>query len=135
VEGKSSRINEFKEFVREHPKLIEDVRKNNRSWKETYEDWVILGEDHEIWDHYRSKSGKKSETGTRKKGRQDETLKSILSLLKNVDLNQVNQYASQFNGALTNVQELVQQFQKSKTPQQPSHYPYNYGQPYPYRND
>lgn len=137
MEGHSSRINEFKQFVKNHPKLIEDVRHSKRTWKETYEDWIVLGEDHEMWNDYRTNKKSKTTVNSPKgsAGKQKEDpMKHIISLLKNVDMNEVNQYVSQFNGALSNVQELLQQFQKYK-PQQPQQnfQPYNQWSSNPYQ--
>lgn len=35
-------INDFKQFVKKHPKLIKEVRKEQRSWQDVYENWVTL---------------------------------------------------------------------------------------------
>lgn len=50
-----SSIDEFKQFIKRHPKLISEVRKQEKSWQEVYENWVLLGEDDSIWDPYREK--------------------------------------------------------------------------------
>ena len=34
---------EFKQFVKSHPKLVEQVRKQQKTWKELYEDWYLFG--------------------------------------------------------------------------------------------
>lgn len=36
-------INDFKQFVKKHPKLIKEVRKEQRSWQDVYENWVLFG--------------------------------------------------------------------------------------------
>lgn len=46
-------INDFKQFVKKHPKLIKEVRKEQRSWQDVYENWVLFGEKDPIWDPYR----------------------------------------------------------------------------------
>lgn len=46
-------INDFKQFVKKHPKLIKEVRKEQRSWQDVYENWVLFGESDPIWDPYR----------------------------------------------------------------------------------
>ncbi|BCE14284.1 hypothetical protein RSC3_01640 [Bacillus paralicheniformis] len=38
-----SSIDEFKQFIKRHPKLISEVRKQEKSWQEVYENWVLLG--------------------------------------------------------------------------------------------
>lgn len=130
---KARRIERFKQFVRKHPQLIEEVKNSERTWQQTYEDWLVLGEDHEIWEPYRQKNGGKNirktpdNAGNKKQtAKGDDPLKAIFSLLKNIDLQQINEYVSQFNGTLSGVQELLEQFQKNKPgtrPPEPWAYP------------
>ena len=32
-------VQKFKGFVKDHPELIQEVRKGNTTWQELYEDW------------------------------------------------------------------------------------------------
>ncbi|HET7616108.1 MAG TPA: spore coat protein YlbD [Bacillales bacterium] len=95
----------FKEFAKNHPKLVEEVRKNNRTWQEIYEEWAIFGEDHEIWEPFsEGKSAVKSKD--RKK-----TMANIMSVMKQIDLEDLQSYISEFGGVLTNVQKVMETFQ------------------------
>ncbi len=40
----------FKEFVKNNPKLIQEVRKGKATWQELYEDWYVLGEEDKRWE-------------------------------------------------------------------------------------
>ena len=50
---KTSRMPEFKEFVSRHPLVREEVVKGNKTWQNIYEEWVILGENNDIWAPYK----------------------------------------------------------------------------------
>ena len=69
---KQTSIDEFKQFVRRHPKLIQEVQTQEKSWQSLYENWVMFGEEDEMWSPYRQsksedakeeKASKPSETG------------------------------------------------------------------------
>jgi len=50
----SSRLEAFREFVSRHPSLRKEVLSGKKTWQNIYEDWVILGEENEIWNPYRN---------------------------------------------------------------------------------
>lgn len=43
---------EFKEFVRKHPKLIKYVKTGEMSWQKFYELYSLYDEDNEAWSEY-----------------------------------------------------------------------------------
>lgn len=48
-----SRMDEFRAFVNKYPLIKEEVKNTNTSWQQIYENWVILGENDEIWNKYK----------------------------------------------------------------------------------
>ena len=50
-----SRMEEFRSFVNNYPKIREDVVNNKRTWQSIYEDFVILGPDSNVWDQYKER--------------------------------------------------------------------------------
>ena len=136
-------IEEFKAFVKEHPKLIQEVRENKRSWQQIFEEWHILGEDDDIWKKYKRDDGDKkdqSNTDERNEKSNNDFMTQFLSILKNIDTNELQQNISNINGAISNVQQLISQFQSFKqSKQQPNDYmnPYQHSQngPFSYRKD
>lgn len=50
-----SRMDEFKEFVKKHPLIKEDVKNGTRTWQAIYEDFVILGENDDSFKKYKTK--------------------------------------------------------------------------------
>lgn len=112
-------IQEFKSFLKKHPKLIEDVRKNGKSWQEHYEKWVLLGEDDPVWAQYKPEEPK--EKKGRNKEKQTELFAQLMKLTENVDLNKVQGQVQQLSSTIATVQELLGQFQQSKkTPTGPA---------------
>ncbi|MFC4617228.1 spore coat protein YlbD [Camelliibacillus cellulosilyticus] len=95
----------FKAFVRKHPELIKGVKEQGKSWKDIFDEWVLFGEDHEIWESYGI------ETGPKKKSPIASEMMRFLDFLSNLDAENVQQKLAQFNGALTDIQNLIAQFQ------------------------
>lgn len=48
-------LDEFKEFVRTHPLLKDEVNKKERSWQNIYEEWKLFGNDDKSWKKYEEK--------------------------------------------------------------------------------
>lgn len=138
----SEKVARFKEFAKEHPKLVNEVRNNNRSWQQIYEEWEIFGSKHEIWDSYLSKGkSKKSEAGgsSRSAGSTSESIANLFSVLKKVDFDDLQKYISQFGGVLSNVQEVMDRFVPqgggSSTPPNYGPYPPQERTPFSFRKD
>lgn len=105
-------IESFKEFVHKHPELIKEVQKNKRPWKEVYQDWIVLGEEHESWNQY-SKEKKKQQdkrSSSAQNMRAELTIGDIIAGLSKLQINDVQKYLSQFGSLMDAVQELLQQF-------------------------
>ena len=49
----TSRMDEFRQFVKKYPKIRDDVINGKKTWQNIYEDWVILGEQSDIWNIYK----------------------------------------------------------------------------------
>jgi hypothetical protein len=104
-------IESFKEFVHKHPELIKEVKKNKRPWKEVYQDWVVLGEEHESWNQYaKEKNTNRAGRSKAKKVRTELTVGDIIAGLSKLQINDVQKYLSQFGSLMDAVQELLKQF-------------------------
>ena len=49
-------INEFKDFVRLHPGLKEEVSSGKSTWQNLYESWYLYGADDGQWEPYKKES-------------------------------------------------------------------------------
>ncbi|WP_110112952.1 YlbD family protein [Bacillus sp. CGMCC 1.16541] len=106
-------VAEFKEFVKQHPKLIEEVRGQKKTWKQLYEDWYLFGANDEMWAPYQTNKVEASETET-SEGEKKDFLTTLLTSLKNVDMNQMQHHITNVNSAISNIQQVLQQFQSNK---------------------
>jgi len=52
--GYVEKINEFKEFVRSHPALKDEVSAGKSTWQNFYESWYLYGSDDRQWDQYKT---------------------------------------------------------------------------------
>lgn len=49
-------MDEFREFVKGHQLVREEVKSGKRTWQQIYEDWYIMGDGDEIWGSYKNKT-------------------------------------------------------------------------------
>jgi len=52
--GKS--VQEFREFIKDYPKIKQEVQEGKTKWQNVYEDWVILGPEDAKWSNYKSET-------------------------------------------------------------------------------
>ncbi len=52
-QGLHPSVQQFKEFMKEHPLLINEVRDERKSLQELFEEWMVLGAEHEQWQAFR----------------------------------------------------------------------------------
>jgi hypothetical protein len=97
-------VQEFKEFVREHPKLILEVREGKRTWQTLYEEWYLTKNDDLTWAN---KAAESSVDTKQEKEDEKKTLGQIISFFQNLDMDQVQGQLNNFNHMLGNLQQLV----------------------------
>jgi len=110
-----SKIEEFKSFVRENPKLINYVKDNKQTWQSFYELYDIYGKDNEVWNEY-LKDKKEEKTTTKKNGA---TINDIINMAKNMDEEKVQEGITSIQKAIALFSDL---FIKSETNTQESSY-------------
>ena len=96
--GKTSRMPEFKEFVSRHPKVRDEVVSGKKSWQNIYEDWVIMGENSEIWQPYRNEPTKNNDKIDLLSS---ENLKNIIGYIKKINPDSISK-------TLNTVQKILQ---------------------------
>jgi hypothetical protein len=107
----------FKEFVRNNPKVIQEVRKGQASWQELYEDWYLLGEEDKRWETIGTDNGSESEKNPVAKG---DLMSTIMGMVKKMDPNQMQTHINNLSQALGAVQGVISQFQASNPPAGPA---------------
>lgn len=112
-------VDGFREFVKVHPYLVNEVRNKQATWQELFEEWYLLGEDHPRWQAEGSlqSSGGKVEpvVAPVEKGEQStELIGTVMNAVKNMDISQIQQYISSANQAIGAIQGVLSAFQGNK---------------------
>lgn len=99
-------IEEFKGFVRKNPKLIKYTKTGEMSWQKFYELYDLYGDSEETWKPYLSNEEKEvARAATAATGIAGFT--DLMGLLKNVDLDSVQNGVSSLQRVLSVVQDLT----------------------------
>ncbi len=80
----------FREFVKKHPGLKDEVKNNNLSWQNIYEEWYLYGEDSSSFVPYKNEQNnefkKNNETSRlNTKELSPETLKNVMNYIKKIN--------------------------------------------------
>ncbi|RYM07281.1 hypothetical protein EWH99_01025 [Sporolactobacillus sp. THM7-7] len=105
-------VRRFKIFLRKHPEIVENVRTNQKKWRDVYDDWVIFGESHDIWKSYGIKREEKGESGNAS----PISWNKILNAVDKIDAEQWQKRLDNISGAISGIQQLIGQFQKESRP-------------------
>jgi hypothetical protein len=119
-------VEKFKEFVKVHPELVQEVRKGNTTWQEMYEDWYLLGEDDPKWTN-KSKNDRNADSEEKEK--KTDWLGTIMGAVKSMDPEQVQGQIHNISQALGAIQGVLSQFQGNKGGKQA---PNSSGPPHPF---
>ncbi|MEH7177300.1 YlbD family protein [Neobacillus vireti] len=118
---------QFKEFVKNNPSVIKEVRNGNATWQELYEDWYLLGEEDNRWETIGAKKVTSSESKEEKKG---DWVSTILGSVQKMDPNQIQHYINNLSEALGAIQGVISQFQgnqpQQKTPKIEQKHPFSF---------
>lgn len=104
---------EFKEFVKDHPRLIGHVKNGDMNWQKFYELYDLYGESGDIWEEYLKEPTveSKSEAAT-KAAVTGFSVGEIMNFLKGIDLDELQNGVS----SLQRVVGVLQDFGKKETP-------------------
>ena len=115
-------VEKFREFVRDRPYIVNEVRNKQATWQELFEEWYLLGEDHPRWqsdnkavepESIERKEEPPNSAGDVETGSQSnpELIGSVINAVKNMDLSQIQQYISSANQAIGAIQGVLSAFQ------------------------
>ena len=104
---------EFKEFVKENPKLIKFVKNNEMTWQKFYEMYDLYGKDENVWKDYIGVTEEQTNTVEKvekagKSGITGLSLSEVVNWFKNVDLDGLQEGI----GNVQRVLGVVQDFSK-----------------------
>jgi len=106
-------VKKFKEFVRNHPHLMNEVKSGEKTLQELFEEWYLLGEDDPKWKESSTKLNDNSE----EKEIAEETsdlIKNLLSSIKKIDIQQLQQHIGTVQNAIQSFQDIIGQFQSTE---------------------
>ncbi|MDR7076409.1 hypothetical protein J2Y03_001412 [Neobacillus niacini] len=122
----------FKEFVKNNPALIKEVRNGNSTWQELYEDWYLLGEEDNRWNTIGvTTTSSSTEPEEEKKG---DWVSTILGTVQKMDPNQIHHYINNLSQALGAIQGVISQFQGGQ-PKQGTRLKIEHKHPFSFRKD
>lgn len=107
-----SKIDEFKNFVKQHPTLIDYVQKDEMTWQKFYEIYDLYGEDNIAWNNYLNKKEKTDNTNIRSS---TPSWTDIVDIAKNIDVGKVQNGITSLQKALGLVSDLFVKDNKTST--------------------
>ena len=88
---------EFKEFVKKNPSLINHINNNEMTWQKFYELYDMYGEDSSVWNEYTEKiDDKKNST----------TLNDVINMAKNIDIDKLQDGVNSLSKAVSLFSDL-----------------------------
>lgn len=103
-------INDFKQFVKKHPKLIKEVRKEQRSWQDVYENWSLRESD-PIWNPYREPEA--AAEAVPEIPQKNDFVSKMVTAVKKMDVNQMNEQINKMSQSISSLQSLLNTFSGS----------------------
>lgn len=110
-----SKKEEFKSFASKNKHLARLVQEGKTTWQKLFETYDIYGEDNEIWNNYTKEETKESKSSYTSEG-----VKTILSNLKNIDMDKLEENIGSLQKALGFLEEIVLT-RSEKKEEKPSH--------------
>ena len=107
-------IEEFKGFVKKNPKLIKYTKSGEMSWQKFYELYDLYGEDENTWKPYL----RTAEVAAASTALRITSFADLMGLLKNVDLDSVQNGVSSIQRVLSVVQDLTGKEEKTEVKQE-----------------
>lgn len=102
----SEKLDEFKQFVKTHPLLKQEVMAKRKTWQELYEDYVILGSDAFSENDNANENNIKQDNTLKEEKKTSQTedlVKSIVGYVKKIDPDQVTK-------TVTSIQKVIELF-------------------------
>lgn len=93
---------EFKEFIKSKPELVDYVKSKEYTWQDFYEVYDLYGNDDDVWNKYKEKKSD-SESDDRKNA----SITELTNLVKNINIDNVQKYINNAQKAINVISELT----------------------------
>ena len=92
----SAKLDEFKEFVRQHPLLKQKVLSKEKTWQQLYEDFVILGE-----NAFNEEEKEEKIVDNKTNIKTEDLIKTVVGYVKKIDPDQITK-------TVTSIQKVIE---------------------------
>ena len=92
----------FKNFVRKHPELSNNVLNNKTSWQKLYEIYELYGEDSSVWNDYVDINERNFQVTNQK----DVSFSDLINMVKRIDLDSVQRGVSNLQKTIGLLQDI-----------------------------
>ena len=93
---------EFKEFIKSKPELVDYVKNKEYTWQDFYEVFDLYGKDESVWKKYKEK--KSDNEGNERK---NASITELTDLVKNINIDNVQKYINNAQKAINVISELT----------------------------
>ena len=108
------KIDSFKNFVKDNPKLLKYVKNNEMTWQQFYEMYDIYGEDSDVWDDYRE--DKKNIKPTNQINNTT-SIGELFNIFKGINLDTVQEGIGSIQRVVEMLGDLTTSSSNTKTPE------------------
>ena len=95
-----SKVEEFKNFVRNNPVLIRYIKNGEMTWQKFYEIYDLYGENEEVWNEYLVVQEEKKESNT-ERSNPSYRIEDFVKMAKKIDVNKVQDGLTYLQKALS----------------------------------
>lgn len=106
-------VEKFKLFVKNHPKLKNEVKNGSNTLQQIFEDWYLLGEDDPYWEKFRNDGGTNKEDeadSSQNKEKSGNWMNQITSIIQKMDSDQMQHHLNNLSQVISSVQGVLSQF-------------------------
>lgn len=113
-------IERFKQFMKRHPTLLDEMRRNNQSLQSLFEEWYVLGDEHERWLPYKEVENTQQN--------HTDVLNQVVGMFRQMNIYEVQSLLGQLSNVLANVQNVIQTFQRPSqgSPRREQDFPFSF---------
>ena len=93
---------EFKEFIKSKPELVDLVKNKKYTWQDFYEVYDLYGNDDDVWNKYNDEKSKIDSDD-----RKNASITELTNLVKNINIDNVQKYINNAQKAINVISELT----------------------------